>query len=422
MNQDNKFSNIIDDLGGGRLLARNLSSFTNTVLNEKTVYSWKQQGIPDKWKPSIIKLLLKSGSNIPESFIPPGMSIDNFQDNTSENTKLLGQYDVFDEKGVSNEQLKSFYEKMLYLRRFEERVGQLYGLGLIGGFCHLYIGQEAVSVGMEAAIDKEDNVITGYRCHAHLLSRGASPYKILCELMGKGDGISKGKGGSMHMFDPANNFWGGHGIVGAQVPIGLGLAFASKYLNKQTLSVTYFGDGAANQGQVYESYNMASLWKLPIIFCIENNQYGMGTSTKRASAGTDLSKHGESFGIPGFAVNGMNPVSVYLSALKAVKWVRDGNGPIILEMKTYRYRGHSMSDPAKYRTREEVQKMREEQDPIEYIKKKLLDLDIFDKDRLQEIDDNIRLEISNLAEKATNSKPVSEDELYTDVLCEDKYE
>ena len=422
MNQDNKFSNIIDDLGGGRLLARNLSSFTNTVLNEKTVYSWKQQGIPDKWKPSIIKLLLKSGSNIPESFIPPGMSIDNFQDNTSENTKLLGQYDVFDEKEVSNEQLKSFYEKMLYLRRFEERVGQLYGLGLIGGFCHLYIGQEAVSVGMEAAIDKEDDVITGYRCHAHLLSRGASPYKILCELMGKGEGISKGKGGSMHMFDPANNFWGGHGIVGAQVPIGTGLAFASKYLNKQTLSVTYFGDGAANQGQVYESYNMASLWKLPIIFCIENNQYGMGTSTKRASAGTDLSKHGESFGIPGFAVNGMNPVSVYLSALKAVKWVRDGNGPIILEMKTYRYRGHSMSDPAKYRTREEVQKMREEQDPIEYIKKKLLDLDIFDKDRLQEIDDNIRLEISNLAEKATNSKPVSEDELYTDVLCEDKYE
>ena len=422
MNQDNKFSNIIDDLGGGRLLARNLSSFTNTVLNEKTVYSWKQQGIPDKWKPSIIKLLLKSGSNIPESFIPPGMSIDNFQDNTSENTKLLGQYDVFAEKEVSNEQLKSFYEKMLYLRRFEERVGQLYGLGLIGGFCHLYIGQEAVSVGMEAAIDKEDNVITGYRCHAHLLSRGASPYKILCELMGKGEGISKGKGGSMHMFDPANNFWGGHGIVGAQVPIGTGLAFASKYLNKQTLSVTYFGDGAANQGQVYESYNMASLWKLPIIFCIENNQYGMGTSTKRASAGTDLSKHGESFGIPGFAVNGMNPVSVYLSALKAVKWVRDGNGPIILEMKTYRYRGHSMSDPAKYRTREEVQKMREEQDPIEYIKKKLLDMDIFDKDRLQEIDDNIRLEISNLAEKATNSKPVSEDELYTDVLCEDKYE
>ena len=422
MNQDNKFSNIIDDLGGGRLLAKNLSSFTNTVLNEKTVYSWKQQGIPDKWKPSIIKLLLKSGSNIPESFIPPGMSIDNFQDNTSVNTKLFGQYDVFDEKEVSNEQLKSFYEKMLYLRRFEERVGQLYGLGLIGGFCHLYIGQEAVSVGMEAAIDKEDNVITGYRCHAHLLSRGASPYKILCELMGKGEGISKGKGGSMHMFDPANNFWGGHGIVGAQVPIGTGLAFASKYLNKQTLSVTYFGDGAANQGQVYESYNMASLWKLPIIFCIENNQYGMGTSTKRASAGTDLSKHGESFGIPGFAVNGMNPVSVYLSALKAVKWVRDGNGPIILEMKTYRYRGHSMSDPAKYRTREEVQKMREEQDPIEYIKKKLLDLDIFDKDRLQEIDDNIRLEISNLAEKATNSKPVSEDELYTDVLCEDKYE
>ena len=418
MKQDFDFSSIIDDLGGGRLLAKNLSQFTNTALNEKTVYSWKQQGIPDKWKPSIIKLLLKIGANIPKSFIPPGMNINNFQDSFSKNTELLNHYDNFDDNDVSKKQLQLFYEKMLYLRRFEERVGQLYGLGLIGGFCHLYIGQEAVSVGMEAAINKDDNVITGYRCHAHLISRGASPYKLLCELMGKGDGISKGKGGSMHMFDPKNNFWGGHGIVGAQVPIGTGIAFASKYLNKSSLSLTYFGDGAANQGQVYESYNMASLWRLPIIFCIENNQYGMGTSIKRASAGTDLSKHGESFGIPGYAVNGMNPISVYLAALKAVKWVRDGNGPIILEMKTYRYRGHSMSDPAKYRTREEVQKMREEQDPIEFIKKKLIDLQIYNEDKLKSIDDKIRAEISGLAEKATNSISTTENDLYTDVLSE----
>ena len=350
------------------------------------------------------------------------MNLNNFEDSFSKNTDLLSRYEDFNENEITNDQIKSFYEKMLYLRRFEEKVGQLYGLGLIGGFCHLYIGQEAVSVGMESAIKKDDNVITGYRCHAHLLSRGGSPYKLLCELMGKEDGISKGKGGSMHIFDPKNNFWGGHGIVGAQVPIGTGLAFASKYLNKSTLSLTYFGDGAANQGQVYESYNMASLWKLPIIFCIENNQYGMGTSTKRASAGTDLSKHGESFGIPGYAVNGMNPVSVYLSALKAVKWVRDGNGPIILEMKTYRYRGHSMSDPAKYRTREEVQKMREEQDPIEYIKKKLIDKSIYNNDKLISIDDKIRSEISTLAEKAISNDPANEDELYTDVLCEDSYD
>ncbi|PPR16812.1 MAG: Acetoin:2,6-dichlorophenolindophenol oxidoreductase subunit alpha [Alphaproteobacteria bacterium MarineAlpha9_Bin3] len=418
MKQDFDFSSIIDDLGGGRLLAKNLSQFTNTVLNEKTVYSWKQQGIPDKWKPSIIKLLIKVGANIPNNFMPPGMNINNFQDNFSKNTELLNKYDNFDDSDVSKKQLQLFYEKMLYLRRFEERVGQLYGLGLIGGFCHLYIGQEAVSVGMEAAINKDDSVITGYRCHAHLISRGASPYKLLCELMGKGDGISKGKGGSMHMFDPKNNFWGGHGIVGAQVPIGTGIAFASKYLDKSSLSLIYFGDGAANQGQVYESYNMASLWRLPIIFCIENNQYGMGTSIKRASAGTDLSKHGESFGIPGYAVNGMNPISVYLAALKAVKWVRDGNGPIILEMKTYRYRGHSMSDPAKYRTREEVQKMREEQDPIEFIKKKLIDLEIYNEDKLKSIDDKIRSEISGLAEKATNSISTSEKYLYTDVLSE----
>ncbi len=416
MKQDNDFSYLIDLLGGGRLLAKSLSNYTNITLNEKTVYSWKQQGIPDKWKPAIIKLLIKSGHDIPELFFPPGMNIYNFNSSLSESNVLLSSYKDYKRDKITNENIKSFYKNMLFLRRFEEKVGQLYGLGLIGGFCHLYIGQEAVSVGIEAAIEKDDNVITGYRCHAHLLSRGASPYKILCELMGKDEGISKGKGGSMHMFAPENNFWGGHGIVGAQVPIGTGLAFASKYKNKSSLSVTYFGDGAANQGQVYESYNMASLWNLPIIFCIENNQYGMGTSIKRASAGTDLSKHGESFGIPGYAINGMNPISVYLGALKAVKWVRDGNGPIILEMKTYRYRGHSMSDPAKYRTREEVQKMREEQDLIEYIKKELLINDIFENEKIENIDNKIRAEINDLADKAKNAALSKEDNLYKDVL------
>ena len=226
----------------------------------------------------------------------------------------------------------------------------------------------------------------------------------------------------MHMFSKENNFYGGHGIVGAQVPIGTGIAFTHKYNNEKNICRTYIGDGAMNNGQVFEAFNLAALWKLPVLYIIENNMYGMGTSVDRASAGTELYKRGESFGIPGEIVDGMNVFKVIKSAAKAGKYVRSGKGPYILEVQTYRYRGHSMSDPAKYRTREEVQKMREEQDPIEYIKKKLLDLDIFDKDRLQEIDDNIRLEISNLAEKATNSKPVSEDELYTDVLCEDKYE
>ena len=416
MTKDINSSLIITSLGGGRRLSKALSEYTNIVLNEKTVYSWKQQGIPDRWKPAIIKLLVKSGIETPKNFLPPGMTLNNFQDTYSPENNLLNSYKNFNKDLVTSDLMKDFYKKMLYIRRFEERVGQLYGLGLIGGFCHLYIGQEAVSVGMEAAINQDDAVITGYRCHAHMVSRGASPYKILCELLGKNDGVSMGKGGSMHMFDPSKNFWGGHGIVGAQVPIGTGLAFSFKYNESKSLSLTYFGDGAANQGQVYESYNMAALWKLPIIFCIENNQYGMGTSTKRASAGNDLSKHGESFGIPGFAVDGMNPIEVYLAGLKAVKWIREGNGPIIMEMKTYRYRGHSMSDPAKYRTREEVQRMREEQDPIEFIKKQLLSKKILNDSDLSKIDKDIRLEISELAEKAIEAEFPKEQELYNSVL------
>ena len=314
------------------------------------------------------------------------------------------------------ELLKDMYQKMLLIRRFEEKAGQLYGMGKIGGFCHLYIGQEAVVVGIQSAQIEGDSIVTSYRDHGHMIACDMDPKGVMAELTGREDGYSKGKGGSMHMFSREKGFFGGHGIVAAQVPIGAGLAFAHKYNGNKNVSITYFGDGAANQGQVYESYNMAALWKLPVIFCIENNQYGMGTSTKRASAGNDLSKHGESFGIPGFAVDGMNPISVYLAGLKAVKWIREGNGPIIMEMKTYRYRGHSMSDPAKYRTREEVQKMREEQDPIEYIKNQLLSKNILNEENLTKIDNDIRLEISELAEKATKAEIIKEEELFNNVL------
>ncbi len=416
MEQNIISGNVIDVLGGGRKLAKLLESNTGIVLNEKTVYSWKQQGVPDKWKPVLVKLLVKNGFEVPKSFLLPGMDIANFQITNSKNIESLYSTKDSNLEEISPLLLKEFYYEMLLLRRFEEKVGQMYGLGLIGGFCHLYIGQEAVSVGMEKAIKKQDTVITGYRCHAHLISRGTDPYVIFSELLGKNDGISSGKGGSMHMFDPKNNFWGGHGIVGAQVPIGIGLAFSLKYKNTNNLSVTYFGDGAANQGQVYESYNMASLWKLPVIFCIENNQYGMGTSIKKASAGNDLSKHGESFDIPGIAVDGMNPVSVYLAAKKAANWVRSGNGPIILEMKTYRYRGHSMSDPAKYRTREEVQRMRDEKDPIESIRNKLLNENIYNEEEVNKIDKTIRQEISDKADKAINADVSNLDNIHTHVL------
>ena len=416
MEQNIISGNVIDVLGGGRKLAKLLKTHTGIVLNEKTVYSWKQQGVPDKWKPVLVKLLVKNGFEVPKSFLLPGMDIANFQITNSKNIESLYSTKDSNLEEISPLLLKEFYYEMLLLRRFEEKVGQMYGLGLIGGFCHLYIGQEAVSVGMEKAIKKQDAVITGYRCHAHLISRGTDPYVIFSELLGKNDGISSGKGGSMHMFDPKNNFWGGHGIVGAQVPIGIGLAFSLKYKNTNNLSVTYFGDGAANQGQVYESYNMASLWKLPVIFCIENNQYGMGTSIKKASAGNDLSKHGESFDIPGIAVDGMNPVSVYLAAKKAANWVRSGNGPIILEMKTYRYRGHSMSDPAKYRTREEVQRMRDEKDPIESIRNKLLNENIYNEEEVNKIDKTIRQEISDKADKAINADVSNLDNIHTHVL------
>jgi pyruvate dehydrogenase E1 component alpha subunit len=273
---------------------------------------------------------------------------------------------------VAAEDLKKHYHDMLLIRRFEEKAGQLYGMGLIGGFCHLYIGQEAVVVGLEAATSEGDKRVTSYRDHGHMLACGMNPDGVMAELTGRSGGYSKGKGGSMHMFSKEKHFYGGHGIVGAQVPIGAGLAFADKYKVNDRVTFAYFGDGAANQGQVYETFNMAALWQLPVIFVIENNQYAMGTAQTRSTSSPDIYTRGAAFGIPGQAVDGMNVLEVKAVGDTAVKHCRAGNGPYILEVKTYRYRGHSMSDPAKYRTREEVQKMREERDPIEYIRSLLL--------------------------------------------------
>ncbi|MGA7712947.1 MAG: pyruvate dehydrogenase (acetyl-transferring) E1 component subunit alpha [Rhizomicrobium sp.] len=313
--------------------------------------------------------------------------------------------------------LKQFYSDMLLIRRFEERAGQLYGMGLIGGFCHLYIGQEAIVVGMQANLGPQDQVITAYRDHGHMLACGMDPKGVMAELTGRHSGYSKGKGGSMHMFSSEKQFYGGHGIVGAQVPLGTGLAFADKYKNNGSICVTYFGDGAANQGQVYESFNMAELWKLPVVYIIENNQYAMGTSVERSSAETRFYKRGSSFNLPGEEVDGMDVEAVHAAGRKAVEWCRSGNGPMILEMKTYRYRGHSMSDPAKYRTREEVQTVREKRDPIEHLGHKLVSTGMMTEDELKAIDKDIRLVVNTAAEFAMESPEPDASELYTDVVA-----
>lgn len=319
---------------------------------------------------------------------------------------------------ASREEMAEFYRQMLLIRRFEEKAGQLYGLGLIGGFCHLYIGQEAVAVGIQSALTAgKDSVITGYRDHGHMLAYGIDPRVIMAELTGRAAGISRGKGGSMHMFSVEHKFYGGHGIVGAQVSLGTGLGFAHKYNGDGGVCVAYFGDGAANQGQVYESFNMAELWKLPIIFVIENNQYAMGTSVNRASAEDQLYRRGESFRIPGLQVNGMDVMAVRGATETALEWVRGGNGPIILEMKTYRYRGHSMSDPAKYRSREEVQSVREKSDPIEGLKVLMAEAG-FSEDELKTIDKDIRKIVNDAADFAETSAEPEAGELYTDVLVE----
>ncbi len=316
------------------------------------------------------------------------------------------------------DQLLNFYEQMVLIRRFEEKAGQLYGLGLIGGFCHLYIGQEAVAVGLQSALDNDrDSVITGYRDHGHMLAYGIDPKVIMAELTGRESGISKGKGGSMHMFSVEHRFYGGHGIVGAQVPLGAGLAFAHKYREDGGVCLAYFGDGAANQGQVYESFNMAALWKLPIVFVIENNGYAMGTAVKRSSAETEFYRRGTAFRIPGMDVNGMDVLEVRQAAEVALDYVRKGNGPVLMELNTYRYRGHSMSDPAKYRSREEVQEMREKRDPIEAAKVELIAMGISE-DRIKEIDKRIRAVVAEAADFAENSPEPEMSELYTDVLVE----
>jgi pyruvate dehydrogenase E1 component alpha subunit len=319
---------------------------------------------------------------------------------------------------ASKEQLLDFYKQMLLIRRFEEKAGQLYGLGLIGGFCHLYIGQEAVAVGLQSALNGDtDSVITGYRDHGHMLAYGIDPKVIMAELTGRAAGISKGKGGSMHMFSVEHKFYGGHGIVGAQVSLGAGLGFKHKYAKDNGVAMTYFGDGAANQGQVYEAFNMAELWKLPVIFVIENNQYAMGTSVNRASAEDQLYRRGESFRIPGLQIDGMDVLAVRGAAETAVEWVRAGKGPILLELKTYRYRGHSMSDPAKYRSRDEVQAVRDKSDPIEHAKRELEALGVKE-DELKAIDKNIRGIVNEAADFAESSPEPEAAELYTDVLVD----
>ncbi len=318
---------------------------------------------------------------------------------------------------VSKDELLKYYREMLLIRRFEEKAGQLYGMGLIGGFCHLYIGQEAVVVGLEACTKEGDKRVTSYRDHGHMLACGMEANGVMAELTGRSGGYSRGKGGSMHMFSREKHFYGGHGIVGAQVPIGAGLAMADKYKGNDNVTFTYFGDGAANQGQVYETYNMAELWELPVIFVIENNGYAMGTSVKRSTKSTSLYGRGLAYGIAGEQVDGMDVLAVKAAGEKAVAHCRAGKGPYILEMMTYRYRGHSMSDPAKYRTREEVEKMKAEKDAIEHVRDLLLGAGLANEDELKAIDKQIKDVVNASAEFAKDSPEPSTAELYTDIYA-----
>ncbi len=330
----------------------------------------------------------------------------------------LDDSDAADVPALSAEEELEAYREMLLIRRFEEKAGQLYGMGLIGGFCHLYIGQEAVVIGMKMAIKEGDQVITSYRDHGHMLACEMDPKGVMAELTGRRSGYSRGKGGSMHMFSTEKAFYGGHGIVGAAVPLGTGLAFANKYRGNDHVSLTYFGDGSANQGQVYEAFNMAKLWSLPVIFVIENNKYAMGTSIERSSSTTDLSQRGASFGIPGEQVDGMDVRAVKAAADRVVQRARSGKGPYILEMLTYRYRGHSMSDPAKYRTRDEVKKVRDEQDPIERVRIRLIETGRASEDDLKAIDKQIRAIVNEAAEFSQADPEPDPSELTTDVLID----
>ena len=321
--------------------------------------------------------------------------------------------------GYDKDLIARLYRMMLLIRRFEERAGQMYGMGLIGGFCHLYIGQEAVVTGLQAAAEPRDTVVTTYRDHGHMLATGMDPKGVLAELTGRAGGYSKGKGGSMHMFSREKNFFGGHGIVGASVPIGAGIAFAHKYLEEPACCLTYFGEGALNQGQVYETFNMAALWQLPVIFVIENNRYGMGTSVERAAAhAQELYHRGQAYGIPGQQVDGMDVIAVYEAGKEVIAKVKAGEGPHIMEMQTYRYRGHSMSDPAKYRTREEVQKYRSERDPIENLKSRILEAKMMSEEDFKRVDREIKEIIADAADFAQSSPEPDPAELWTEVIVE----
>jgi len=319
----------------------------------------------------------------------------------------------------SKDEELSAYRGMLLIRRFEEKAGQMYGMGLIGGFCHLYIGQEAVVTGVTMASRQgKDAQITGYRDHGHMLAMGLDPKAVMAELTGRRGGLSKGKGGSMHMFSNEHRFYGGNGIVGAQASLGTGLAFAAKYKGDDTVSLTYFGDGAANQGQVYESFNMAKLWKLPVVYIIENNRYGMGTSLERASSQTNLARRGESFDIPGEQVDGMDIRMTHDAAKRAIEHARGGQGPYILEMMTYRYRGHSMSDPAKYRSKDEVATMRAEHDPIEQVKGRILENKYGTDESLKQIETEVRAIVTEAADFATADAEPDAAELWTDIYAD----
>ena len=331
-------------------------------------------------------------------------------------TKKTARKGTRSKPAASPEELLGYYRDMLLIRRFEEKAGQLYGMGLIGGFCHLYIGQEAVVVGMRAATTTADSLVTSYRDHGHMLACGMDARGVMAELTGRAGGYSKGKGGSMHMFSHQEKFFGGHGIVGAQVPIGTGIAFAHKYLGEDAVNMAYLGDGALNQGQVYESFNMSALWSLPVIYVIENNKYGMGTSIERSSAkSTELYNRGQAYGIPGLQVDGMDVLAVKEAGAKAASHARSGKGPFILEMLTYRYRGHSMSDPAKYRSKEEVQKTRQERDPIERLRGMLLNDSLAEESALKEIDKDVKAIVSDAADFAQTSPEPDPSELYTDI-------
>ena len=334
---------------------------------------------------------------------------------TAKSTKSKAQQETGPAPFDRDEELHA-YRSMLLIRRFEEKAGQMYGMGLIGGFCHLYIGQEAVVVGMQMAMEEGDQFITSYRDHGHMLAAGMNANGVMAELTGRRGGYSKGKGGSMHMFSVEKQFFGGHGIVGAQVPLGTGLGFANRYKKNGKVAIAFFGDGAANQGQVYESFNMAELWKLPVVYVVENNRYAMGTAVTRSSSQTDFSKRGVSFGIPGEQVDGMDVRAVRDASARALEYARTGQGPYILEMQTYRYRGHSMSDPAKYRSKEEVQKMRNDHDPIEQVRNRLLAEGIATEDELKKIDAEVRAVVQESAEYAQNDPEPDASELWTDIV------